>query len=394
MVATTGIATSSARAGARHGAAAFVRGLAPLALTALIGAEAAAIVAWMPDTLSRWDGPVGDFRNLFGPAHDRALPGLYSPFVVVLLQPLVPLGELGAYRAFFVLNCLSSVCLAFVAQRYVEAPIARASVALGVLSLPQLHWAIRLGHLTPLLTLALVCGLSLLERRTARAPLALAALSLKPQYALAPFVQMLRDGRPRDATRMLAAAAAMALMGFAVIGFGEIGHYVDLAFDWGGDSSDNLLPAQQSWLVSWPGVQISFGYDPRPPVTFALIALSLGVTLLAWAGTDARTRACVTAFAALLLTPYAQFYDAALIVAGVVLFLRCDFAAASKVIVCCGLYLAALITQANTIFPVRDVLGPGGAEGPFWLTPALLLTLAYIAIAGKRTPAAEAAHGV
>jgi hypothetical protein len=200
----------------------------------------------------------------------------------------------------------------------------------------------------------------------------------------------MRDRRFRDAARMLAVAAAFALAGFAVIGLGEVGHYLELAFDWGGDSSDNLLPVQQSWLYSWPGVQISFGYDPRPPVTFALIALSLAVVLLAWTGADARTRACVTAFAALLLTPYAQFYDAALIIAGVVLFLRCDFPPYAKYAVCGGLYLAAVVTQANTVFPVRDVLGPGGTDGPFWLTPALLLTVAYIAIAGKRSPAASA----
>ena len=358
---------------------------APYALMAVIGIEAALLAAWLPDTLRLgWNHPNGDFRNLYEPARDLSLVGLYSPFLAVLLHPLTYLGWMGAFRALFALNVAAALAVAAMAQAPLRSPQAKAAVALGVLTIPQLHWAVRLGHLTPLLALIALCGLLLVQRRPARGALVLALLSLKPQYAVAPFLQLLRDRRFALAGVMLGAAAMLALAGFVTIGIGAVSEYLSIAFDWGPDSRDNLLPVQQSWLYSWPGVQISLGLEPRPLITFQLMALSLATVMLAWANAAPMTRVCVPAFAMLLLTPYAQFYDFGMIAVGLALLLRCGFDARFNTCVFVMLWCAAVATQANTIFPTKDALGPAQTAGPYFLTPAVLLTIAAIAVAGKR----------
>jgi hypothetical protein len=369
---------------ARVNAQAMVRAVAPYLLITACGIELATLCAWLPDTMRLgWNHPTGDFRNLYEPARDLDLVGLYSPFLAPLLHPLTWLGELNAFRAFFVLNCAAMLAIAGIAQSRVRSLEAKCAVALGVLSVPQLHWAARMGHLTPMLALVALAGLMLVQRKPRAGALVLSILSFKPQYAVAPFILLLRERRWHLAGLMFAAACAMAMAGFLAIGLGEIREYLSIAFDWGPDSRDNLLPVQQSWLYSWPGVQISAGFEPHPLVTFQLIGLSLLTVVLAWVNTDAPTRACVAAFAMLLLTPYAQFYDFGLIVVGMVLLLSCRFDARLKASIWSALWLAALVTQDNTIFPSKDLLGAATTDGFYWLTPAVLATVAVIAVAGK-----------
>jgi len=361
--------------------------VAPYALMAVIGVELAALAALLPDTLRLgWHHPTADFRNLYGPARDLSLVGLYSPFLAVLLHPVTYLGELSAFRAMFVINVAASLTIAWIAQAPLRTPEARLAVALGVLTVPQLHWAVRLGHLTPALGLIALCGLLLVQRHSYRGAIVLALLSLKPQYAVAPFLQLLRDRRFAVAGAMLGAAGTFAVVGFAVIGPAELGEYLSIAFDWGPDSRDNLLPVQQSWLYSWPGVQISFGIAPQPLITFQLMALSLATVGLAWANAGPMTRACVTAFAMLLLTPYAQFYDFGMVVVGIALLLRCGFDARLTAGISATLWIAAAVTQAHTIFPTKDALGAAQTAGPYVLTPAVLGAVALIAVIGKQRP--------
>ena len=367
---------------------------ASVLLYAAIGVEIAMLAAWLPGTLdSAWNEPNGDFRNLYEPARDLSLVGLYSPFLAPLLHPLTYLGELRAFRAVFFLNALSLLILAWIAQRPLPNIEAKLAVALGVLSIPQLHWAVRLGHLTPMLALVALLGLLTLQRRPVRGAMLLALLSIKPQYAVAPFIQLLRDRRLDLAAIMLATAAALATAGFIAIGPSEAREYASIALDWGPDSRDNLLPVQQSWLYSWPGVQISFGVEPHPLITAQLLALSLATVMLAWANAAPMTRACVTAFAMLLLTPYAQFYDFGMVAVGLALMLRCGFDARFTATVWVGLWLAASLTQANTIFPTNDALGPAQTAGAYWLTPAILLVVAAIAVVGKQARQAELPDG-
>jgi len=378
------------RAGLTHADAdALAAMLARVAMPVAIGVELAVLVAFAPDTLRRgWTGPIGDFANLYAPARDLELVGMYNPVLAPLLYPLNWLGELNAYRLLFALNVSAVLAIACMAQRHVEGAEARIAVALAVVSLPQLHWALRLGHLTPLTALVALVGLITLERRPRTAAVVLSLLSLKPQYAVAPFVWLLRLWRLDLAALMFGSAALMAVAGFAAIGPGAVREYLSLYFDWGSDTSDNLLPVQQAWMYSWHGVQISAGLEPHPIVTFDLMLLSLGIVALAWARTDARRATCVTAFALLLFTPYAQFYDGCLVLVGMALLFRCGLPAPATAAIFGGLYVAAVVTQANTVYPTPDVLGAARTNGFFWLTPALLVAIGALAIAGKRDEAA------
>jgi hypothetical protein len=58
---------------------------------------------------------------------------------------------------------------------------------------------------------------------------------------------------------------------------------------------------------------------------------------------------------------------------------------------CAGLYLAAIVTQSNVNFPVKDVLGPAASTGFYWLAPALVLATGIIAAAAQRRPSIKEA---
>ena len=58
------------------------------------------------------------------------------------------------------------------------------------------------------------------------------------------------------------------------------------------------------------------------------------------------------------LTPYAQFYDGAFVLVAIALIVRAGLPGATAGLLCAGLYLAAVVTQSNVNFPVKDVLGP------------------------------------
>ena len=359
-----------------------------------IGVELAVLAAFAPDTLQRgWNGPTGDFHNLYVRGRDLQLMGMYNPVLTPLLYPLHWFGEINAYRVVFAMNLACLFTIATIAQRAVSSVDAKIAVALAVIAFPQMHWALRLGHLTPTLALIALTSFVMLERRPRVAAATLALLSIKPQYAVAPFLYLLRRRAFSLAGVMLGVAAVLAVMGFAIIGPSSVREFLSLYLDWGSDSADDLLPIQQSWMYSWPGVQISFGFEPNPVITFDLMLLSLGVVMLAWLRTDSRTGACVTAFAMLLLTPYAQFYDFGLVVVGMALLLRCGLAPPLGGALFGALYVAAVVTQANTIYPTKDLLGPAQTDGVYWLTPTLLAVIGVLAISGDSRGREAAADG-
>ncbi|MEX2247069.1 MAG: glycosyltransferase 87 family protein [Dehalococcoidia bacterium] len=366
-------------------AATLTRALSRLALLAAIGVELAVLAAFLPATLDHFvHGPVADFHNLYAPARDLQLIGLYSPALTPLLFPLAHLPEMLAFRIFFTLSAAAVLAMAYVAQRHLTSPEARVAAALAVIALPQMHWALRLGHLTPLLALAAVAAFLLLERHPRVAAVAFAALTLKPQYAVAPFLYLLWQRRFGVLGGAVVVGAAAAAAGLAAVGPSSVADFWSLLVDWGPDSSDNLLPVQQSWMYSWPGVQVSLGLDPNPLLTADLLLLSLATACLAWRRTGPATGAAVTVLAMLPLTPYAQFYDATLLTAAFVLLARTNLAETARLCLICGLFAIAVITQANTIFPNPDLLGDAQTGGVFWLTPALVAVVAMIALLSRR----------
>lgn len=376
----------------RDGAAAFsdraVTGRAiALASLVAVGVELALLAAFLPDTVDRFlYGPPADFHNLYQPARDGELAGLYSPLLVLLFQPLALLPEMAAYRAWFAIGVGAAVAIGVWAQVPLRGIEARTAVVLAPLALPQMHWALRLGHLTPVLVLVAALSLAAFARRgrgrEMRGALGIALLSLKPQYLIAPLAYFVVARRFLALVIAAAAALIAALLGFAVVGPAELPGYVMRYLDWGSNSADNLLPVQQAWMVSWTGVQISFGSEPHPLITLDLILLSLGVAALAWWRCDGYARAAAIALMLVPLTPYAQFYDGAFVLAAIALLLRCDLPALARAGCVAALYAAAVVTQASIRFPVRDVLGEGVADGPYLLVPAMVAVTALLAFFG------------
>ena len=362
-----------------------LRALVPYALLAVVGVELALLTAFLPDTAGRFlHGPTADFHNLYQPAHNRELPGMYSPFLVVVLYPIALLPEMDAYRVFFALNVASLVGLSLVMQRGVRPFEAKVAVALAPLALPQAHWALRLGHVTPILALVVLASLLLLQTRPARGAALLAFVSIKPQYLIAPVAYLAWKRRFRLLAITVAVSAALAIAGFAVIGPDSVRQFVSYYLDWGPNSSDNLLPVQQSWMISWAGFQLSLGQEANPLLTLDLIMLSLATALFAWTRTSAAGGAAVTALMLIPLTPYAQFYDGALVLVAIALILRTGLSATMRAALCGGLYLAAIATQANIPFPVKNVLGPAQSNGVYWLAPAFVVAVAIFAVLNER----------
>ena len=56
-----------------------------------------------------------------------------------------------------------------------------------------------------------------------------------------------------------------------------------------------------------------------------------------------------------------------------------------------GLYAAAVVTQSNVVFPVKDVLGPAYTHGVYWLAPAMVAATALLALFAR--PTAEPSGG-
>jgi hypothetical protein len=375
--------------------------LGPALLLALVGVELAALVALLPDTVAIWrEGrPSPDFQLLLNAARDLKPNGLYSPGLSLLLYPLTLLDQASAYRVYTGLGTLAVLAIAYLAQRGIRPVEARMAVALGVVTVPQMHWALRFGHLTPFLALAALGGFLLLRRRPYLAGLCFAFLVLKPQYAPIPALYLLWTKNGRALAALLAGALVLETAGFAAAGFGEIGPYVKGLVDMGSDSRDNLLAIQQAWQYAWPGFLISAGLDPNPLLVMDALALSLAAVVLVWLRGNAPTAIAAAALGMLLVAPYANFYDWGFLVVAGALLLRADVRWKSLLpVIVVGLYVALIATQAATPWPINgleiNVVRTGdqislavadiGTRGLYWVTPAALAAVCFLAVAAQR----------
>ena len=382
-------------------------------LLALVGIELAVLVALLPDTATIWwqGKPSPDFQLLLNAARDLKPNGLYSPGLSLLLYPLTLLDQANAYRVYTALGALAVVAVAYLAQRGIRPIEARVAVALGVISIPQMHWALRFGHLTPFLALAALGGFLLLRRRPYLAGLCFAFLILKPQYAPIPALYLLWTRNRRALAGLLGGAVVLEMAGFAAAGFGEIGPYVRGLLDMGADSRDNLLAVQQAWQYAWPGFLISAGLEANPLLVIDALALSLAAVMLVWLRGNAPTAVAAAALGMLLVTPYANFYDWGLLVVAGALLLRADIRWKSLLpVIAVGLYVALIATQAATPWPINGMeinvvqtgdqlslaVGDIGTRGLYWVTPAALAAVCFLAVAahrGGRSDATDHATG-
>ena len=382
-------------------------GLPSALLLVLIGVELAVLVAWLPDTFMLWwsaDEP-NDFAAFYGYAKELSPAGLYSPRLSLLLHPLTYLDLPNAYRAYTTLAVLALLATAYLAQRGIGSWEGRLAVVLGVLSIPQMHWALRIGHLTPFLALAALSGFLLLRRHPILAGLCFALLTIKPQYAVIPGLYLLWTRNGRALAAMLAAVAAMELVAFAAAGFDTISSYMSTVFDWGVDTRDDRF-AFKTWQYSWPGFLISAGFQPNPLVIFDLIVLSLAAIVLVWMRGGQSLALPAAALGMLLVTPYANFYDWGILVVAGALLLRAQVPWKRLLpAVTIGLYFTLIVTQTATNFPAIDVelggVGPAGeflpalygdfspALGVYWITPVALAVVFLLALLGRRDEVAQ-----
>lgn len=407
----TALTTSAPRWRLAFGRPAGLRVLATGSILVLIGIELAVFATVLPDTVQQWwtADSTGDFGNFYTDAKNLDINGLYSPGLSLLMFPLSWLSLAAAYRVYVALGAVALLAVAYLAQRQIDAPEGRIAMVLGVLSIPQMHWALRLGHMTSFLALAALGGFLLVRKRPILAGLCFAVLILKPQYAPIPALYLLwtRNGRALGA--MAAGALAISVAGFAAVGFGELGSYLGSFLDLSADTRDNLLPYQQSWQYAWQGVLMSAEIEPNPLVALDLSLLSLGVVIVAWSRGTRAAALTAAALGMLIVTPYANFYDWGLIVVAAALLLQTDLrwpVLAPAVLV--GLYAALLYSQSVTPFPAVDVrvgvIQPDGsvsilpasqvfpADGIYWITPLALASVALLAVAGRRRASVDDAE--
>ncbi len=217
-------------------------------------------------------------------------------------------------------------------------------------------------------------------------------LSIKPQYAIAPFLYLASRRQFRLLVLMIAVSGAGAAAGFAVAGPSSVVTYIGYALNWGPNSTQNLMPVQQAWMYSWPGFLVSIGLKPSRLVSTDLLLLSAAVSAVACARLDARKAVVVVPLAMILVTPYSMFYDACLISVAFALVLCAGLRPAFAGGMIAVLYAAALATQVNTHVPVQNLLGPASTNGPFWLTPALLAAIGALALSGGSRDAGQEAR--
>ena len=372
--------------------------LTPALLLVAVGVEMAALVALLPETLQTWwrGRPPADFLLLLNAARDLEPNGLYSPGLSLFLYPLTWLDAEAAYRVYVALGGLAVLSIAYLTQREVGSLEGRLAVALGVVTLPQMHWALRFGHLTPFLAAAALAGFLLARRRPYLAGLCFSVLVLKLQYAPVPALYLLWTRNFRCLAAFVAGGVALETAGFVAAGFDEMGPYLRGLFDLGSDHRDNLVPIQQAWQYAWPGFLISAGLDPNPLVAFDLMALSLVAVALVWMRGDKSVGPAAAALGMLLVSPYSNFYDWGLLVVAGVLLLRADVSwKGLRPAVLVALYVGLMATQRATPWPI-DVVGLdpeqiSGTRGLYWITPLALAVVCLLALTGQRKTSGRAA---
>jgi hypothetical protein len=374
-------------------------------LLVLAGAELAVLMAWLPDTLRQWwyagplapndNRPMGDWQVFYAYAKALDANGLYHPILPVLQHPFTWLRIDIAYRLYTAIAALSVLAIALIAQRSVSSLEARLCVVLGVISFPEMQWALRGATLTPFLALAALGGFILLERRPVIAGVLIAVLALKPQFAVVPFAYVLLTRRWTAFATACAIAAGATIAGLLIVGPGSAPEYVVKLLDWGPDQRDNLSPIAQSWQHTWPGVLRSIGAEPNPLLWLDLVAASMVILVLACRRATPAMQAPAVALGTLLATPYAMFYDwGLLVVAGALLLRARESRGLLAPMVVIGGYVAAVMTQVATPYPpplpyveAGRIVWPASTFGVYLTAPFALATLAVLAWQAVRTPA-------
>jgi len=372
-------------------------------LLAAIGIEVLALVALLPRTLDVWAHPArfgyGDFNYFYESSRSLSFSGTYNPALAVLLHPLTYLSMTHAFQVYFAANVVAMLGVAYLAQRAVDAPLARIALALGIIALPQAHWALRVGHFTEILAFVALAGFLAAPRRPVIAGMLLAALALKPLYLPVPVLYLLFTRNWRALATLSAIFAVMSVAGVAAAGVSitqAAGYYADriayVAKDIVVGQDQLLLPVQQSWQYSWRGFLVSAGIEPNPLLVADLLALSAAAVAFAWWRATPPAARAAAAIGMLLLAPYSTFYNWSMIAVAAALLVRSELRPRWLTpCILAALALSAAATQAATPFPSPDQFAPATTRGFYWLPLVALASVFAIAIAGRRPEVAAIA---
>ena len=367
----------------------FAPNLIRFLLFAAIGIEIMVLSTWLPDTLQVWwapaEGDVADFRYFYDHAQSSSTVGFYNPGLTFLMQPLTALKIESAFQVYFAINVAALMGVAYLAQRGVRSREAKVVVFLAVIALPQAHWALRVGHFVPVLTLLALGGFLLAERRPLLAGVLFGLLVLKPQYLPVPILYLLWTHNWRALLGAAGTLGVLSGVGVAVVGIAPFVNQLDKMASIGLDHSAIYVPVQQAWQYSWQGFLISAGVDPNPLIVIDLLILSALAILFVWVVATPPVAKVAAALGMLLLAPYATFYNWSLIAVAGALLLRSDIRPKALVPLLLGLgVIAAAATQKATPYPAFDLLGDGGTYGLYWIQPFALVALFALALAGRR----------
>ncbi|MHB8377428.1 MAG: glycosyltransferase family 87 protein [Dehalococcoidia bacterium] len=377
------------------------------ALLLVAGIEIGVLLTMLPGTLAQWwhagklvpadPRPLGDWPIFYNAGHDLSFrlhlmtgawqrSGLYSPGMGIVFFPFGRLPMDVAYRLYVALGAGAVLGVAYLAQRPLRTLESRLAVALGVVSLPELHWALRLGQLTPLLALAALGGFLLLRRHPWLAGVVLAVLTLKPQYAVAPVLYLIVTRQWRALAAMLGTGLALAAAGLAFTGVGLVPLYAGWMLHFGGDAQAAVGIGAMAQHHTWAGVLISAGVRDYRPLALDLVLLSALVLYVAWRRVEASAALPAAALGILLLTPYAMFYDFGLIAVAGALLVRARLRVAALVpALLLALYAASVATQAATPYPGSAHDGIWGhTNGFYWTAPVALAAVIALAVFGRR----------
>lgn len=232
----------------------------------------------------------------------------YPPSFFLALAPLGWLEPRAALAVWLAIGALASICLA---ARLIES---WRFAWLGVV-FPGVSHALIAGQSGALVALLLGLGFAAFERRPVAAGIAFGLLSLKPQFAIAPFALALALGRWPALYAMgltAAAAAAASAMAFGISPWLE---FLNALGEQSRHVIEGRLPVRR--MTTPVGTAIALG-QPLWVGLFvwtAVAAVSVGVLTSVWRRTAvSSTRALALGAAALLATPYAFDYDLAILV--------------------------------------------------------------------------------
>lgn len=327
----------------------------------------------------------------FGLPRDPRLLFVYPPHVLLLLIPFAALPFLAGLLAWTALNLAALAA----ATRLWLGPAARPGLVLVVCTAPPVGAMVLCGHFGGLIALAGTLAVLESRRRPWIAGLCLAALSIKPQLALALGLILLCAGRWRFVPVALPGTAALAALSAALFGLDAWERFIG-----------TTMPTHSAFITTFRAGWIAHAVTPYFGARFlgapaaaawaiqgAVSALAFAAAVLVLRRTDADrgpdrgpgrappvdpAALLVVLLAPVVMQPYASHYELAAVAPGLTL-------------AALGRPAAPLAAAVWLLIPLALVLITFDQPILCALVPGALFATAWRLLGAARAPAADAA---